>query len=103
MNLQELLDKIDEGLERAKAEGITASDISVQVPGYQGENEDGELVSSDPNLLSFVTDVPAGLDENGDIVEEEGPVLMILPNDHPLCNGGAPEEWGLEPDLGDEY
>ena len=100
MNLQELLDKINAGLERAKAEGISASDIIVQVPGYE-ENEDGEFVSSDPNLLSFVTEVPTGLDENGNIVEEEGPVLMILPGDHPLCNGDDPEDWGLE--LEDDY
>lgn len=82
MNLQEFLDKINEGLERAKEEGISASDIIVEVPGYE-DGEDGEDISMSPKLLSFVMDVPAGLDEEGRIVEEEGPVLMIIPEDHP--------------------
>ena len=93
MNLQEFLDKIYEGLDRSKAEGISASDIIVQVPGYE-ENEDGEPMSSDPNLLSFVMEMPTGLDENGNIVEEEGPVLMILPEDHPLCQDDSDEDSG---------
>jgi hypothetical protein len=58
-------------------------DVEVMVEGFQTEDNDGHPLACPPVLVERTVEGATGVDESGNPVEGDNPIVVVLPHDHP--------------------